>query len=89
MMRGTFGNIRLRNQMAPDTEGGWTLHLPGKEQTSIYDAAMKYKGHGYAAGRYRGQGIRVRILAGLGSQGHPAAGRARGDGGKLRAHPPQ
>ena len=43
MMRGTFGNIRLRNQMAPDTEGGWTLHLPGKEQMSIYDAAMKYQ----------------------------------------------
>ncbi len=46
MMRGTFGNIRLRNQMAPDTEGGWTLHLPGKEQTSIYDAAMKYQDTG-------------------------------------------
>ena len=43
MMRGTFGNIRLRNQMTPDTEGGWTVHLPGKEQMSIYDAAMKYQ----------------------------------------------
>ena len=43
MIRGTFGNIRLRNQMAPDTEGGWTVHLPGREQMSIYDAAMKYQ----------------------------------------------
>jgi len=43
MMRGTFANIRLRNQLAPGTEGGWTLHLPDGEQMSIYDAAMRYK----------------------------------------------
>ena len=42
MMRGTFGNIRLRNLLAPGTEGGWTLHLPDGEQISIFDAAMKY-----------------------------------------------
>jgi aconitate hydratase len=42
MMRGTFANIRLRNQLAPGTEGGVTLHLPDGEQMSIYDAAMKY-----------------------------------------------
>ena len=42
MMRGTFGNIRLRNILAPGTEGGWTLHLPEGEQLSIYDAAMRY-----------------------------------------------
>ena len=42
MIRGTFGNIRLRNQLAPDTEGGWTTKLPEKEQMTIYDAAMKY-----------------------------------------------
>ena len=42
MMRGTFANIRLRNQLAPGTEGGWTLHLPEGEQLSIFDAAMKY-----------------------------------------------
>ncbi len=42
MMRGTFANIRLRNQLAPGTEGGITLHLPDEEQMSIYDAAMKY-----------------------------------------------
>jgi len=43
MMRGTFANIRLRNQLAPGTEGGWTLHQPGGEKMTIYDAAMKYK----------------------------------------------
>ena len=42
MMRGTFANVRLRNQLAPGTEGGWTTHLPTGEVTSIYDAAMRY-----------------------------------------------
>src|SRR5713226_6685217 len=43
MMRGTFANIRLRNQLAPGTEGGWTLYLPGSEKMSIYDAAVRYR----------------------------------------------
>ena len=43
MMRGTFGNIRLRNRLAPGTEGGWTRHLPDGEQMAIYDAAMRYR----------------------------------------------
>jgi aconitate hydratase len=42
MMRGTFANIRLRNQLAPGTEGGVTRHLPEGEELSIYDAAMRY-----------------------------------------------
>jgi aconitate hydratase len=42
MMRGTFANIRLRNQMVPGVEGGWTAHLPDGEKMPIYDAAMKY-----------------------------------------------
>ena len=46
MMRGTFANVRLRNQLAPGTEGGWTQHLPGGEQMTIYDAAMKYRREG-------------------------------------------
>jgi len=46
MMRGTFANIRLRNQMAPGTEGGWTLFQPGGELMTIYDASMKYQGAG-------------------------------------------
>src|SRR6202166_1456325 len=43
MMRGTFANIRLRNQLAPGTEGCWTLFLPGNEKMTIYDAAVKYR----------------------------------------------
>jgi len=43
MVRGTFANIRLRNQLAPGTEGGWTTHQPSGEQMSIYDAAMRYQ----------------------------------------------
>jgi len=43
MMRGTFANIRLRNLMAPGTEGGVTLHQPGGDRISIYDAAMRYQ----------------------------------------------
>ena len=46
MMRGTFANVRLRNQMAPGTEGGWTVHLPDKTQTTIYEAAMQYRNEG-------------------------------------------
>jgi aconitate hydratase len=43
MMRGTFANVRLRNQMAPGTEGGWTTHQPDGTVMTIYDAAMQYK----------------------------------------------
>ncbi|MFL5326553.1 MAG: aconitate hydratase AcnA, partial [Microvirga sp.] len=43
MMRGTFANVRLKNQLAPGTEGGWTVHLPDKKQMFIYDAAMQYQ----------------------------------------------
>ena len=46
MMRGTFANIRLRNQLAPGTEGGWTQHQPSGEQMSIFDASLKYKAEG-------------------------------------------
>jgi len=42
MMRGTFGNIRIKNQMVPGVEGGYTIHYPSGEQLAIYDAAMRY-----------------------------------------------
>ena len=42
-MRGTFANIRIKNQMVPGVEGGVTIHYPSGEQMSIYDAAMRYK----------------------------------------------
>jgi aconitate hydratase len=60
MMRGTFANIRLRNLLVPGVEGGVTIHLPSGEQTSIYDAAMRYKQEGtplvVIAGREYGTG---------------------------------
>src|SRR4029453_1103403 len=43
MMRGTFANVRLRNQVAPGTEGGWTRYQPSGEQMTIYDASVKYQ----------------------------------------------
>ncbi len=46
MMRGTFANVRLRNELAPGKEGSWTVHLPSGEQMSIFDAAMRYIGEG-------------------------------------------
>jgi aconitate hydratase len=46
MMRGTFANIRIRNEMVPGTEGGFTRHVPSGDELSIYDAAMRYQGEG-------------------------------------------
>jgi aconitate hydratase len=46
MMRGTFANIRLRNQLAPGTEGGWTVLLPQDEVMTIYDASVQYRDAG-------------------------------------------
>ena len=46
MMRGTFANVRLKNQLAPGTEGGWTTYFPEDKVTSIFDAAMKYQQDG-------------------------------------------
>jgi aconitate hydratase len=54
MMRGTFANVRLRNQLAPGTEGGWTSHLPDGEVMSIYDASV----------RYRSQNVPLLVIAG-------------------------
>ncbi len=42
MMRGTFGNVRIKNALVPDKEGNWTVHFPSGEVISIYDAAMRY-----------------------------------------------
>jgi aconitate hydratase len=75
MMRGTFANIRLRNQLAPGTEGGWTVHQPGDENMTIYDAAMKYKqervpllviaGKEYGSGSSRDWAAKGTILLGV------------------------
>jgi aconitate hydratase len=75
MVRGTFANIRLRNQLAPGTEGGWTIHQPTGEQMSIYDAAMRYQaeevpllvvaGQEYGAGSSRDWAAKGPLLLGV------------------------
>ena len=75
MMRGTFANIRLRNLLAPGTEGGWTIHQPGGEKMAIYDAAMKYRdehvpliifaGKEYGSGSSRDWAAKGTILLGV------------------------
>jgi aconitate hydratase len=54
MMRGTFANVRLRNLLVPESEGTWTVHLPGGEETTIFEAAE----------RYRADGVPLVVLAG-------------------------
>ena len=93
MMRGTFANIRIKNQMVKDetgnvVEGGFTIMQPSGERLPIYDAAMRYEAEKVPARRVRGPRIRHRLVARLGGQGHEAARRARGDRPELRAHPP-
>ncbi|MDX1434595.1 MAG: aconitate hydratase AcnA, partial [Gammaproteobacteria bacterium] len=60
MMRGTFANVRLKNLLAPGTEGGWTVHQPSGEKTTIYEAALRYQREGVAllviAGKEYGSG---------------------------------
>jgi len=75
MMRGTFANIRLRNQLAPGTEGGWTIHQPSGEKMTIYDAAVKYRdehvpliaiaGKEYGSGSSRDWAAKGTILLGV------------------------
>ena len=54
-MRGTFANVRLRNQLAPGTEGGFTLHLPDGGETTIFEAAMQYADEGVPLGVLAGK----------------------------------
>ncbi|HHU20229.1 MAG TPA: aconitate hydratase AcnA [Bacilli bacterium] len=75
MMRGTFGNIRIKNQLAPGTEGGYTTYWPTGEVLPIYDAAMKYKedntglvvfaGHDYGMGSSRDWAAKGANLLGI------------------------
>jgi aconitate hydratase len=75
MMRGTFANIRLKNQMVPGIEGGYTIHYPSGERMTIYDAAMRYKsekmplvvfaGKEYGTGSSRDWAAKGTILLGI------------------------
>ncbi len=75
MMRGTFANIRIRNQMVPGVEGGVTIHYPSRGQLPIYDAAMRYKsekvplvvfaGKEYGTGSSRDWAAKGTVLLGI------------------------
>jgi aconitate hydratase len=75
MVRGTFANIRLRNQLAPGTEGGWTRYQPVDEVMTIYDASMKYQasqvpllviaGKEYGSGSSRDWAAKGTVLLGI------------------------
>ncbi|HMF25663.1 MAG TPA: aconitate hydratase AcnA [Pseudolabrys sp.] len=75
MMRGTFANIRIKNQMVPGVEGGVTIHYPSKQRMPIYDAAMRYKadkvplvvfaGKEYGSGSSRDWAAKGSILLGI------------------------
>ena len=75
MMRGTFANIRLRNQLVPGVEGGWTKHIPSGEKLTIYDASLRYQeagmplmiiaGKEYGAGSSRDWAAKGTMLLGV------------------------
>ena len=83
MMRGTFANIRIRNQLAPGTEGGVTRHLPSDEVMSIYDASIKYQADGVPLVVLAGAEYGTGSSRDLGCQGHLAAGCESSDRGEL------
>ena len=70
MMRGTFANIRLRNELAPGTEGGWTAMAPGGSADVHLRRGDGVPEAGHAARHHRRQGIRHRLVARLGGEGH-------------------
>ena len=88
MMRGTFGNIRLRNRLVEGKEGPYTVHLPSGEEAFIYDAAMRYAAEGVPlvllAGREYGSGSSRDWAA----KGTALLGRPRRHRRELRADPP-
>ena len=88
MMRGTFANIRIKNQMVPGVEGGVTIHYPVEAEDDDVRRGDEVQSRGRAARRVRQQGIRHRLLARLGRQGLDPARHPRGDHAVVRAHPP-
>ena len=88
MLRGTFANVRLRNQLVPDAEGTWTVHVPSGEEMTIYDAAQKYLADGtpliVIAGKEYGSGSSRDWAA----KGPEPARRPGRDRRQLRADPP-
>ena len=89
MMRGTFANVRLRNQLAPGTEGGWTTLSARRRGDDDLRRGDEVQGRECPADHPCRQGVRIRLVARLGGQRHQAARRPRGHRGELRAHSSQ
>ena len=68
MTRGTFANIRLKNKLAPGTEGGHSVYLPTGEPGYLYDVAERYKADGTPPSRHRRLGLRHGLVEGLGRE---------------------
>ena len=89
MIRGTFANIRLKNLLLDGVEGGFTRNfLVGRRAVDDLRRVGRVPAGRHPARDPRGQGVRVRVLARLGREGHRPAGRARRDRRVVRAHPP-
>ena len=70
MMRGTFANIRIKNEMTPEREGGYTRHIPTGDELAIYDAAMRYQGANTPLVVFAGKEYGNRFEPRLGGEGH-------------------
>ncbi len=87
MMRGTFANIRIKNQMVPGVEGGVTKHYPSGEQMPIYDAAMKYAATGTPLVIFAGREYGTGSSRDWAAKGTKLLGRPGGHRPELRAYP--
>ena len=88
MMRGTFANVRIKNQLAKQ-EGGYTTYLPTGEEMTVFDASMKYQEASTDAGGSGWKRVRFRLVERLGGQRYFSSGRKSRNSRKLRAYSPQ
>jgi aconitate hydratase len=86
-VRGTFGNVRLRNALAGGREGSWTTHLPSGELMTVYEGCASICPRGDAAHRTGGRGVRVGEFPGLGCERNRPARDQGGHRQELRADP--
>ena len=79
MVRGTFANVRLRNQLVPGSEGTWTVHVPVRRGDDDLRRVAALPRRGHADDRARRQGVRLGLVARLGGEGPEPARREGGD----------
>ena len=88
MVRGTFANIRIKNEMLNGVEGGMTRHYPSGDELSIYDASVRYKKEGVPLVVFGGKEYGTGSSRDWAAKGTLLLGRESGDHRKLRAYPP-